>query len=157
GETGARNWPLDEADRRFLLNRYLRPEPRIALRNALLAHASAAMDVSDGLAIDASRMCASSGVHAHIDASTVPLSPAARRLKKTGAISTAMILSGGDDYEVLAAIPPVFEQAFLADAASGHVQVTRIGSVSQGEGLEIFDENGKPLTLDRLGYDHFSS
>ncbi len=156
GEAGARNWPLDEADRRFLLNRYLRPEPRIALRNALLAHASAAMDVSDGLAIDASRMCRASGVRAQIDASAIPLSSAVQTLKNAKAVSAAIILSGGDDYEILAAIPPVSEQAFLADAASGNVQVTRIGSVSQGEGLEIFDENGKPLTLDRLGYDHFS-
>jgi thiamine-monophosphate kinase len=156
GDAEAANWPLDEAERQFLLSRYLRPEPRVDLREALLAHASAAMDVSDGLAIDAGRMCAASGIGARIDASAVPLSPPAQTLMKAAAIAPAAILAGGDDYEILAAIPPASEQDFLADTAACNVPVTRIGSFSQDEGLVILDETGAPLRLDRLGYDHFS-
>ena len=68
GDAEARAWPLDEAARRYLIGRYLRPEPRLALREALLAHASAAMDVSDGLVIDCARMCRASGVGGRIEA-----------------------------------------------------------------------------------------
>ena len=156
-EADAGDWPLDEANRQFLIGRYLRPEPRITLRAALLAHASAALDISDGLAIDAGRMCNASGVHAQIDAPAVPLSPSAQMLMNAGAISAHTILSGGDDYELLMAIPLASEQVFLTDAVSCTVPVTRIGTVSRGQGLEILGENGKPLTLDRLGYDHFHS
>lgn len=153
-DAGILNWPLDETGRQFLIKRYLRPEPRITLHDVLLAHASAAMDISDGLAIDASRMCAASGVRAQIDASAVPLSPPAQTLRNA-AISADTILTGGDDYEILMAIPSVSEQAFLIDATSYKVPVTRIGRFSQGEGLEILGKNDELLTLDRLGYDHF--
>jgi thiamine-monophosphate kinase len=154
-DTEAANWPLDDAGRQFLTARYLRPAPRIALRDALLAHASAAMDVSDGLAIDASRLCAASGVRIHIDASAVPLSRPAQKLRNAEAISLATLISGGDDYEILAAIPPASEEAFVADAASREVPVTRIGRIAEGAGLDIRDATGTPLALDRLGYDHF--
>lgn len=154
-EADTRNWPLGEADRQFLIKRYLRPEPRIALHDILIAHASAAMDISDGLAIDASRMCAASSVRAQIDAQAVPLSPSALLLRNAETISVATILSGGDDYEILIAIPSTSEQAFLTGVVSCNVPVTRIGSFLQGTGLEILGENGKPLILDRLGYDHF--
>jgi thiamine-monophosphate kinase len=155
GDTEAANWPLDDAGRKFLTARYLRPAPRIALRDALLAHASAAMDISDGLAIDASRLCAASGVRIHIDASAVPLSRSAQKLRNAEAVSLVTLISGGDDYEILAAIPPASEQAFAADAASREVPVTRIGRIAEGAGLDIRDATGTPLALDRLGYDHF--
>jgi thiamine-monophosphate kinase len=113
------------------------------------------MDISDGLAIDASRLSTASGVRIHIDGSAVPLSEPARKLRRAEAVSLAMLISGGDDYEVLVAIPPQSEQAFLAEAAACGVPVTRIGHVAEGAGLDIRDANGTPLVLDRLGYDHF--
>lgn len=157
GDAEALSWPLDNAKRQFLTARYLRPEPRIGLRDALLAYASAAMDVSDGLAIDASRLCAASAVRICINASALPFSAPARKLTSAGAVSLAALISGGDDYEILSAIPPKFEQSFLADAASLGVPITRIGHCADGAGLEILDAAGATLALDRLGYDHFRS
>ncbi|HRD78527.1 MAG TPA: AIR synthase-related protein, partial [Hyphomicrobiaceae bacterium] len=66
---------LDEVERAALVQRYHRPMPRLGLRTAL-AHASAAMDISDGLAKDLARMCRASGeIGARIEAARLPLSP----------------------------------------------------------------------------------
>jgi thiamine-monophosphate kinase len=155
--TGSESWPLSEADRRFLMQRYLRPQPRIALRSALLGHASAAMDISDGLAIDASRLCQASGLSGRIEAGKVPLSSAAQTLVPTGPVIMETILTGGDDYEILAAVPPVAEDAFMAAGAVAGVLVTRFGSLIDGDGsTSIIAPNGERLALKTLGYDHFS-
>lgn len=153
--SGAEKWPLDEAGRRFLTGRYLRPEPRLALRKALLAHATAAMDISDGLAIDTSRLAAASGLRARIEASSIPLSPAAGRLVSMGAERIETILTSGDDYEILAAVPPHAERQFIALAADESVPVTRVGTLAIGDGLEVITADGGQLQLEKLGYDHF--
>ena len=69
---------LSEADRAFLADRYRRPRPRLALAAALRAHASAAMDVSDGLAGDLAKLLRASGVTGTLDLDRIPLSPAAK-------------------------------------------------------------------------------
>ncbi|MGF1622134.1 MAG: thiamine-phosphate kinase [Rhodomicrobiaceae bacterium] len=157
GSPDTQGWPLDDAGRGFLTARYLRPEPRLALRDALLGHASAAMDVSDGLAIDCGRMCKASGVSASIEAGEVPLSATASALLEGGAARLEDLLSGGDDYEILAAIPRGEEDAFERSAEVAGVPVTRIGHASgDGDGLVILGADGAPLALSRLGYDHLT-
>ncbi len=157
GTPESAGWPLDDAGRRQLLARFLRPQPRLALRAALLAHAAAAMDISDGLAIDCGRMCAASGVSARIEASRVPLSPPARQVLAAEPRLIETVLSGGDDYEILAAIRSGEEAAFEREAEIAGLQVTRIGATGGGDsGLTIVGENGAPLALSRLGYDHLA-
>ena len=77
-------------------------EPRNALAEAVLAHASAAMDVSDGLVGDLAKLCRASGVAAEIEVARVPLSEAARAALAAEPALIETILTGGDDYEVLA-------------------------------------------------------
>jgi thiamine-monophosphate kinase len=157
GGLDTQGWPLGDTGRRFLVVRYLRPEPRLALRDALLAHASAAMDVSDGLAIDCGRMCRASGVSAIVESGEVPLSGTASAVLKGGGARLEDLLSGGDDYEILASIPPGKENAFERAAEAVGVTVTRIGRVTDGDGgLVMLDADGAPLTLSRLGYDHLT-
>lgn len=150
------NWTIGEAERQALLSRYWRPAPRLPLRDALLAHASAAMDISDGLAIDCARLCKASAVSAQIEAALVPVSAAARSLVASDPALLETILTGGDDYEILAAVPPANEAAFERAADAAGVPVTRIGRVEEGQSPPRFiGADGAGLTLSRLGYDHF--
>src|ERR1700681_1185855 len=95
----------DAAARDMLIGRYRVPQPRTALAQAVRDHAHAAMYVSDGLACDLAKLCAASGVSAVIDAPSIPLSAAAAELLARGTIGIEAIISGGDDYEILCAIP----------------------------------------------------
>lgn len=147
---------LSEADRRYLLRRYLLPEPRLDLVPALTACASAAMDISDGLALDLARLCAASGVSAEVLADLVPLSSAARHAMATVPEGFELILSGGDDYEILAAIPPADAGQFEEMGAKAGVSVTRIGTIVPGSGPPRYlDRQGTPLNLSRRGFEHF--
>ena len=144
GDAETHHWPFGVEERAALISRYLRPEPRIPLREALLACASAAMDISDGLAIDATRLCAASGVSGRIETAKVPLSGPAQSvlLADPGALET--ILTGGDDYEILAAVPPGRDRAFAASAEAAGIAVTRIGVVGQGtDPLSIIGGDGR--------------
>jgi thiamine-monophosphate kinase len=157
GDVDAAAWPLGDAERDWLLGRYLRPTPHTALAAVLLSHASAAMDISDGLAIDCGRLCAASGVAASIDASAVPLSPAASAVLAADSAMRRSILTGGDDYEVLFAVRGGEEAALEAVARQAGVPVTRIGAVGVGPAaLSILDSNGTPLDLGVGGFDHFT-
>ena len=73
------------------------PQPRTALAKAVSDHATASMDVSDGLAGDLKKLCAVSDVSATIDTSAVPLSAAARALLETDVVALETLLAGGDD------------------------------------------------------------
>ncbi len=148
-------WGLSAAEAEHLARRFRRPEPRLALGPALRAHASAAMDLSDGLAKDLGRMCAASGCGAQVRLADVPLSPAAAKALAADSALAARIVAAGDDYEVLAAVPADAVDAFRAAAAAAGVTATRIGAATAGTGVTIEGADGRPLQLDRTGWDHF--
>ena len=157
GDRDARDWPLADDARHWLVARYLRPQPRIALAAALLAYASAAMDISDGLAIDCRRLCATSGVEATIEASRVPLSAAVSAIIASDPDLLRAVLTGGDDYEILFAVRSGEEAAMEQVAASTGVAVTRVGAITAGApGLTVLDTDGVSLDLGAGGYDHFA-
>lgn len=139
-----------------LLARYLRPQPRNALAPALLDCASAAMDVSDGLVGDLSKMMRVSGASAEVEVAAVPLSADAAALIAANPSTLETALTGGDDYEVLASIPPQNAVAFEARARDAGVAVTRIGHVIRGEGAPVFRAaDGAPLSFARGAFSHF--
>lgn len=131
-----------------LLKRFRRPEPRLALGRALIGTASAAMDVSDGLLIDADRLAQASGVALAIDLGAVPVSDAAAARCPTLAERIALT-TAGDDYELLFTAPPGVDVAAL----SGRTPVTRIGAVTAGRGVRLANQ-GVDVTPVRLGWEH---
>jgi thiamine-monophosphate kinase len=146
----------DAAARQMLVGRYRVPQPRNALALAVRDHAHAAMDVSDGLAGDLAKLCAASGVSAAIDAESVPLSAAVQALVKRGIVGIEAIVSGGDDYEILCAIPENRSEAFAQAAGLAGVAVTSIGTVIAGPLVPRFlDAAGKDIALQHLSYSHF--
>jgi thiamine-monophosphate kinase len=146
----------DAAARELLIGRYRVPQPRTALARAVRDHASAAMDVSDGLAGDLAKLCAASGVSAAIDAQSVPRSDAAQSLLARGLAGIESIVSGGDDYEILCTIPENRFDAFAEAAKAAGVDVTSIGTVVAGAGFPRFiDGQGAEIALPRLSWSHF--
>lgn len=151
----AARWRLSAIEADYLRQRYARPQPRLALAAGLRKHASAVMDVSDGLAKDLGRMCAASGCAARVRLADVPLSPAAAKALAADPGLASRVVAAGDDYEVLATVPDADVLAFQAMAGEGGVAVTRIGAVTAGSGVVIEGGDGQPLSLDRTGWDHF--
>ena len=146
----------DAAAKAALVGRYRVPQPRSALANAVRDYASAAMDVSDGLAGDLAKLCAASGVSAVIDAPSIPLSAPAAALLDHGIVGIETIVSGGDDYEILCAIPEHGLEAFAQAAALAGVAVASIGTIIAGPSVPQFlDARGREIALPRLSYSHF--
>jgi thiamine-monophosphate kinase len=147
-------WRLTEAMGAHLMQRYLLPQPRNVLAGAVLHHASAAMDVSDGLAGDLAKLCRASSVAAEIDVARVPLSDAARAAVAIEPALIETVLSGGDDYEIVATMAPEKLAAFRAAAAALGVAATEIGRTEAGEGAR-FMRGAKALAFARPSYSHF--
>lgn len=150
-------WGLTPERASGLVSRYLRPQPRLALAPALLRHASAAMDISDGLAKDCERLCRASGTGAAIAVGDLPLSLGATAAVRADPKLWQAVLSGGDDYEILAAVPGTLSGDFRAAAADCGVKVTQIGTLDGGDGVLLLDADGKAVTLARSGWDHFAN
>jgi thiamine-monophosphate kinase len=150
----AKSWRLSSAAADHLRGRYLLPQPRNVLAEALRQHASAAMDVSDGLVGDLAKLCRASGVAAETDVEAIPLSDAARAALSADAKLIERILSGGDDYEILLTLPPAKFSAFRAAAENVGLSVAKIGQIMSGQGVRCLRE-GKIVSLPQASYSHF--
>jgi thiamine-monophosphate kinase len=146
---------LSEADRRHLVDRFLHPQPRIALGAALRDNARAAMDVSDGLAGDLAKMMRTSGAAAVVEGERVPLSLAARAALRADAGLIDLVLTGGDDYEILCAVPPERVEPLTREAGRAGVALAAIGQVVAGEGLPVFRIGGAKRRFPAGSFSHF--
>jgi thiamine-monophosphate kinase len=150
-----KDWKLSEAQRQHLVARYLLPQPRNALAEAVRRHASAAMDVSDGLAGDFAKLCRASQVGASIAVERIPMSDAAQAVLAADPAMRETALSGGDDYEIVCTVPAAKAQSFRAAAQAANVPVSEIGEIVAGEGARFLGSDGEPLTFQRAAFSHF--
>lgn len=144
----------DDTRSMFLMERLNCPTPRISAGLALRGHATACIDISDGLLADLGHLCTASQVGAEIDASLLPRSSALLDLFDDTA-SRDFALSGGDDYELCFTVPSQHIADMLADLARLGCGVTKIGRIVEGSGVNVRDADGQPLTLPQHGWDHF--
>ena len=134
----------------YLAGRYNLPTPRNAL--PICGLASAAIDVSDGLAQDLGHIARASGVAITVRAVDVPISEQAARFPDR----LAEMLAGGDDYELALTVPPAREAALREAARNAGVALTRIGCCEAGEpDVTLLDAQDNPITLPHTGWSHF--
>jgi thiamine-monophosphate kinase len=147
---------IPKAEKAYLLDRYLTPEPRVALADAMVAHANSGMDVSDGLVGDLTKMLDVSRVSARVPIYRLPLSQAARAAIAVDPNLFEVAATGGDDYELLVSTPPGSAPAFEAEAAAQGVPLTFIGEAFEGWRPPSFiGPDGDPVVFARGAYSHF--
>ena len=146
----------DAVARDRLIGRYRVPQPRLALAAVVRKFASAAMDVSDGLAGDLTKLCGVSGVSAVIDTGSIPLSTAARDLVSRGVAELETLIAGGDDYEILCTVAEGRVAAFTDASLQAGVTVSSIGMIVAGGAVPQFlDRQGREMALNQRSYSHF--
>ena len=133
------------------VRRFRAPTPRLDAGEILARQrlASAMIDVSDGLLQDLGHLCAASGVGARIELARLPCSAAVRRA------GVDLALHGGEDYELLFAVPPRRRAALARAAARFGCRLTRIGEISRGDGVRLVDAAGREMAVGDAGFDHF--
>jgi thiamine-monophosphate kinase len=136
-----------------LIRRFDYTEPRVQLGLAARGIATAAMDLSDGLVGDLPKLAQASGLAARVSVDRLPLSPAMRAaVSAEQALDWA--LAGGDDYELLLAVPPKRFAELKAAADRLNLMLTTIGELCDGVGV-TWSRNGKEFVPSVSGFDHF--
>ena len=144
----------EDEDVAYLVNRLHRPTPRVSLGRSLRGLATAAIDVSDGLAADLGHLLEASGVGATLDVDRLPLSePGVRFGGRQRQWQNA--LNGGDDYELCFTLPRSRLHQLDALASRLGVALTRVGTVQQEPGLRLVRSDNSPVPLESTGYRHF--
>jgi len=138
----------------YLQKCYQKPEAQLCIGQKLRDIATSAIDISDGLAQDLQHILTQSHVGAQIFSARLPLSAA---LSATVVSKQAFMLAltGGDDYELCFTIPASKEKELEKIAQECDVVCTCIGEIVANLGLEILDNNGVPIQLNKLGWEHF--
>ena len=144
-------WATGVFGRSFPTGHHLDFEPRIAEGRWLAEKgvAAAMIDVSDGLLIDAGRICRASGVGLFVDTGAV--------LRRTGDTTLEEALTDGEDYELLFAVPKEKEELLRREWPFRQLPLTRLGEFRSAPSPAVVDSDGKPLEFKgRRGWDHFN-
>ena len=125
----------------------------------MLGIASAAIDVSDGLAADLGHILEASGVGATLELDTLPLSPAFQRVGAAmGETQGARLaLGAGDDYELCFTVPATRCERVAREFAAFDCGCRAIGVIEERVGLRVRQADGSPLVFEHSGYDHFAA
>ena len=139
----------------FLRERFDRPTPRLAEGRALGGLASAAIDVSDGLAADLGHICERSGVGATLHLDRLPCSPGVGAyVAETG--DWSLPLASGDDYELCFTVPEARQAEVAALGARLACRLSWIGTIDRAPGLRCVGPDGALVHQGFGGYDHFA-
>ena len=136
--------------------RQIVPLPRLEEGRLLAATGARSMiDLSDGLGADAAHLATASGAGLRIEAATLPLQNGVAAVATTAGLDPLeLAASGGEDYELLAALPPqCLDEAMSKVKGTGAATLTRVGEVVADDGVEIRLSGGRLLAT--VGFDQF--
>lgn len=139
----------------YLLDRYLHPRPQIEVGQELIATATACMDISDGLIQDAEHLARASEVGLEINTTQLTFSREARDILNHDDSLYPLLLTGGDDYELLFTAPLEANDNLIVLSEKTEVTITAIGSVVEGSSVSVLDDAGNALSFDTKGWQHF--
>ena len=129
------------------------PNPRVFLGRRLAAHTHAAIDISDGLLQDLGHILQASGVGARVDESLLPVHPALAQLSQ--ADRRRAVLAGGDVYELCLTAAVDQRDHFERIGLEAGVPLTRVGQITAGTELFVYDDSGQLIQPLPQGFDHF--
>ena len=156
-ESGA---PLDTRERQWLVARHRRPDPRMALAAVLGEEglATALIDVSDGLLQDLDHLTRASGVGADVWVERIPVSAElAAETRRLAMDPAALVLAGGEDYELLFTAPPANRSRLFSAARRTGTNLRRIGRMTLEQQVRVL-RRGEPLAAPPVrGFDHFAA
>ena len=141
-------------DMDYLSARLNRPWPRVEVGQEIVALASAAIDLSDGLVLDVQRILQGSGVGARIELEQLPRSRAMHRQWQDGE-DWNLVLAGGDDYELAFTASPEHGAEIDTISARTGCPITRVGEITREASLELFLAGRSYPLPDRPGFEHF--
>lgn len=145
---------------RGLLQAAARPVARVGEGQTLAqTGATAMMDVSDGLSLDLSRLCAASDVGATVRLGALPVAIGLEELRGVLPVDPLQLaLGGGEDYELLATLPPeAVPEATTKLRERFGTSLTEIGEIRDGHGLAAEEPDGTTMPLEPSGWDHFAA
>jgi thiamine-monophosphate kinase len=146
---------LSDQHKRVLIDRYATPQPRIEIATAVQRLASAAMDVSDGLVGDLTKLLKASVVTAKIDLDAVLTTEAARAAFTIDPKLRDLAFTGGDDYEIVMTLPPDNLHDMQRAAGEVGISVSRIGTVTKGTAEPAFFDRSGPVRFAKPSFQHF--
>ena len=149
------NFNLDGGYIEYCLNALHRPQPRAALGLALVGLAHSAIDISDGLLSDLGHILKASNVGAEIQLNKLPCSLFISKHLHEKQIQQC-VLAGGDDYELCFTAPQVMREKIEKISVELALPITLAGNIHKGAGLLVLDENNEPISIEKIGYDHFT-
>jgi len=135
------------------------PEPRVSLGERLRKLASAAIDISDGVAGDLAHVLEASNVGADVDLVSIPRSRAMSEKLASDERDLALqcLLAGGDDYELCFTAHPALRDRIAAIGRELDLPLTKIGTITGSHDFVVRDERGKPLAALPQAFDHFTA
>ena len=155
GAAGLAQLRIDKKAEGLLVEAYRRPIPLLEAGRALAPHATAMMDISDGLLLDLQRLCRASRCGASVDMDAIPLSEPFIADAGSDLPARLFAATGGDDYALLAALPPEVDPLSLS-LPSG-LRLTCIGALASGSSLSLSDASGAIPLPEHLGHEHRTS
>jgi len=147
---------LTDKEAKLCLSALHMPTARVELGQLLTGLAHSAIDISDGLMADLGHILVSSRSAAIIQLEAVPCSEVLKRFLPSP-LAVQCLLAGGDDYELCFTAPKRNRGSIERIAQQLKIPLTIIGEIKQGEGLLVMDAEGREITVEKRGYDHFAS